>query len=361
MLSTACRRFVPSSGRRNLVSSISSFPRSEVNDAQRCTELYAYSTGELCRLRTNCKRSPIDGTVFNFLRDCGILRPFRGCRAGRALKSRNHVGSLKIQPLHPSRRLCIPKQSRPPLLSRHITPVRHAPVPDRQNSREFGPSVALANMMSLGPKIDKLRCFANDNKPDLISLTETGIYDDTAADHLHLPGYNLCLKNRKSGVHRGVGLNINNTIKYKALIDLYHPELEVLWAHLRLVRLPRGFPCVVSGTVYNTLYPGGASDAAMIGYLISSLTTIEGRFPGCGIILSGDFNRLNINRLQTQFKLKQLVRVPTRGDRTLDLILANVPQVYNKDLVQTFPPFGLSDHVVAKLHAQHQQSPLYHP
>ena len=146
-----------------------------------------------------------------------------------------------------------------------------------------------------------------------------------------------------------MGLYINNTIKYKALTDLYHPELEVLWAHLRPVRLPRGFPCVVSGTVYHTLYPDGASDAAMIDYLITSLTTIEGRFPGCGIILSGDFNRLNINRLLTQFKLKQLVRVPTRGDQTLDLILTNMPQVYNEDLVQTFPPFGLSDHVVVLL------------
>ena len=247
-------------------------------------------------------------------------------------------------------RTCIPKPSQRPLLSRHITPVPHAPVPDRQNNREFGTSVALANMMSLGPKIDELRCFANDNKPDLISLTEIWIYDDTAAEHhLHLPGYNLCLKNRKSGVHGGVGLYINNTIKYKALTDLYHPELEVLWAHLRPVRLPRGFPCVVSGTVYHTLYPDGASDAAMIDYLITSLTTIEGRFPGCGIILSGDFNRLKINRLLTKFKLKQLVRVPTRGDQTLDLILTNMSQVYNEDLVQTFPPFGLSDHVVVLL------------
>ena len=160
-------------------------------------------------------------------------------------------------------------------------------------------------MMSLGPKIDELRCFANDNNPDLISLTETWIYDDTAAEHhLHLPGYNLCLKNRKSGVHGGVGLYINNTIKYKALTDLYHPELEVVWAHLRPVRLPRGFPCIVSGTVYHTLYPNGSSDAAMMDYLISSLTTIEGRYPGCGILLSGVINRLNISRLQTQFKLK---------------------------------------------------------
>ena len=115
-------------------------------------------------------------------------------------KLRNHIGSLNIQSGFPCRQICIPNPPRPPPLSRHVIQVRHASVATRKNSREFGPSVVLANMMSLGPKIDELRCFANDNNPDLISLTETCIYDDTAAQHhLHLPGYNLCLKNRKSG------------------------------------------------------------------------------------------------------------------------------------------------------------------
>lgn len=72
----------------------------------------------------------------------------------------------------------------------------------------------------------------------------------------------------------------------------------------------------------------------MIDYLISSLTAIEGRYPGYGILLSGDFNRLNISRLQTEFTLKQLVRVPTSGNQTLHLILTNMPHVYNKDLEQ---------------------------
>ncbi|XP_068707894.1 uncharacterized protein [Montipora foliosa] len=87
----------------------------------------------------------------------------------------------------------------------------------------------------------------------------------------------------------------------------------------------------------------------MLDYLKSTLTTIEGLYPGCGILLTGDFNRLNISRLLLQFKLKQLVRVPTRGDSMLDLIITNMPQLYNKNQVLTFPPFGLSDHNVVLL------------
>ena len=88
----------------------------------------------------------------------------------------------------------------------------------------------------------------------------------------------------------------------------------------------------------------------MLTYLSTTLTTIESQYPGCGILLAGDFNRLNVSRLLTQFKMKQLVRSPTRGDRILDLVLTNLPQMYDKNGVEILPPFGLSDHNVVLLH-----------
>lgn len=166
-----------------------------------------------------------------------------------------------------SRRICIPNPSRRPRLSRHVASVRHAAMITHRISYRW-------------------------RKPESMV---TWLLNIISTFHL---------KNRRSGVHGGVGLNINNTMKYKALTDVYQHELEVLWAHLRHVWLPRGLPCIVLGTVYHTLYPDGASDAAMIDYLISSLTTIEGGYSGCGTPLSGDFNRLNISRLEIQLKLK---------------------------------------------------------
>ena len=139
MLPITFRRLVRSSGRQNLFSSISSFPLSEVNDVHHCDERYIYSPGELRRLGTIRKRSPIDGTSFNLLRDCGILRPFRGCRAGGALKFRNHIGSLNIQSVFPSRRVCIPNPPRPPPLSRHVIQVRHASVAMRKKVENLVP------------------------------------------------------------------------------------------------------------------------------------------------------------------------------------------------------------------------------
>ena len=115
----------------------------------------------------------------------------------------------------------------------------------KQLNKEFGPGIALANMMLLSLKINELRFFVDKKKPDLVSLTENWIYDSYACEnHLHISGYNLILKNRTVGIHGGVGLYINSKIKFKALTDLYHPNFEVLWAHLRPPRLPRGYPAL---------------------------------------------------------------------------------------------------------------------
>lgn len=152
--------------------------------------------------------------------------------------------------------------------------------------------------MFFGFKIDEFRCFVNDNKFDFILLMEIWIYDDMVVEYyFYFFGYNLCLKNCKFGVYGGVGFYINNIIKYKVLIDLYYFELEVFWVYFWLVWLLRGFFCVVLGIVYYILYFDGVSDVVMIDYFIILFIIIEGCFFGCGIILFGDFNWLNINWL----------------------------------------------------------------
>ena len=69
---------------------------------------------------------------------------------------------------------------------------------------------------------------------------------------------------------------------------------------------------------------------------------IESSFPTAAIIITGDFNRLNISHLKCQFQLKQLVNFPTRGETTLYLILTNLKDFYQ--VPTRLAPFGLSDH-----------------
>ena len=82
-------------------------------------------------------------------------------------------------------------------------------------------------------------------------------------------------------------------------------------------------------------------------YLLDTLSKIESSHPNCGILLAGDFNRRDVRQISNHFRLKQLVNFATRGDNTLDLILTNWSEYYQKPV--KFPPFGLSDHCTIKI------------
>jgi hypothetical protein len=206
---------------------------------------------------------------------------------------------------------------------------------------DFGPSVLLANTMSLLPKIDEVRCVIQEENPDLACFTETWLHDSIINDHLLVPGYNFTFKNRVSQSHGGVCLYVRSTIPCKRLPELEEPEMEVLWSHIRPTRLPRGTPCIIVGIIY---HPPSSDDKVMLHYLTTTLISVESFYPGCGILLAGDFNQLKIRRLLTQFKMKQLVHTPTRGNNILDLIITNMYQIYDHNSVHSIPPFGVSDH-----------------
>ena len=115
----------------------------------------------------------------------------------------------------------------------------------------------------------------------------------------------------------------------------------MLWARLRPARLPRGCNSIVVGTLYHL---PSASDPAIMEYLIKCLSTIASCYPNCSILIAWDFNRLQITRLRNNF---QMVHFPTRGRRTLDLILTNISDYYQDPIER--PLFGLSDHASIEL------------
>ncbi len=106
---------------------------------------------------------------------------------------------------------------------------------------------------------------------------------------IQIPGYFLLRRDRVSDSHGGVCIYISEQIHYEHLIDYQSVGEEVLWVKLRPNRLPRGISC------------------------------------NCGIMLVGDFKTASIQR---QCGLKQVVKLPTRGSKTLHIILTNLSQYY---------------------------------
>ena len=194
--------------------------------------------------------------------------------------------------------------------------------------------------MSLSPKIDELQEVAKQIDVDLICITETWLQSHIHDNVVEIYGYNIVRRDRYQGGHGGVCIYVKNAIKYELLSAFANNNHEVIWLKLKPVRLPRGIPCII---ICNLYHPPKGNDQDLINYLYESLTTIEARFTNCGIIILGDFNKLNLSRIKNSFKLSQIVKFPTRGPSSLDLILTNMKQFY--DELSKRPPFGLSDHV----------------
>ena len=216
------------------------------------------------------------------------------------------------------------------------------PVNSMYRSCHFVPSIILANVMSLSPKIDEIRLYVQDHVPDIMCVTETCIWlkDTVENSVINIRNYTLVRKDRIYAQHGGVGLYIKDTLPFTVLREYERDtSIEVLWCKLCPRRLPRGFSYIIVGVVY---HPPTADDQQMINYLINTLSEIESSIPNAAIILTGDCNRLNIAQVATQFHLKQLVKFQTRAERTLDLILTNLNKFYQAPTKD--PPFGLSDH-----------------
>ena len=200
------------------------------------------------------------------------------------------------------------------------------PVNPIYRSCHFVPSIILANVMSLSPKIVEIRLYVQDHVPDIMCFTETWLKDTVENSVIHIRNYTLVRKDRINAQHGGVCLYIKDTVPFTVLREYERDtSIEVLWCKSCPRRLPRGFSYIIVGVVY---HPPTADDQQMMNYLINTLSEIESSMPNAAIILTGDFNRLNIAQLATQFHLKQLVKSPTLAERTLDLILTNLNKFY---------------------------------
>ena len=194
------------------------------------------------------------------------------------------------------------------------------------NISEPVPSLMLSNKMSLAPKIDEVRHSVLQTDVDLACFTETWLTDFVHDNVIQIPGYNVVRRDRLIGQHGGVCLYVKESIPFEILSQYHNDQFEILWVKARPHKLPRGLSCIIIGSIY---HPLSANDRNMIDFLTEQLSLIESTYYDRGLILLGDFNNLyNCHRLNNHFSLKQLVKFPTRGRRTLDLILTNLAKFY---------------------------------
>ncbi len=91
--------------------------------------------------------------------------------------------------------------------------------------------------------------------------------------------------------------------------------------------LSRGFSSLIVAVIYHPHWTTGENDY-MREHLFQSLVRAKSTYLNCAIIIAGDFNRLNTSTIKKHFRLKQIVKKPTRKNAILDLILTNIHDYY---------------------------------
>ena len=79
-------------------------------------------------------------------------------------------------------------------------------------------------------------------------------------------------------------------------------------------------------------------------YLVNTTDSLRNKYPDSGLAILGDFNNFGAPNLLSGHNLKQVVRLPTRGSATLDLIITNLHTLYDKPCI--LAPLGSGDHSI---------------
>ena len=207
----------------------------------------------------------------------------------------------------------------------------------------FVPTLLLTNACHILNKKDELYAVIENNDIDVTIITESWLTSDTPTSNVSVGLHTTTFrKDRTSRAGGGVVAFVKNYLPNKHLTNLEIEDKEVLWLLLSPKRFPRPYSCIIVVGVY---FPPGKpifERTEMVDYLTDSLDTALLSYPNAGIIVDGDFNKMEINPLCRRFNLRKCVRSPTRGGNILDQILTNMCNVFNN--VQHLPALCNSDH-----------------
>ncbi|XP_072050129.1 uncharacterized protein [Amphiura filiformis] len=202
----------------------------------------------------------------------------------------------------------------------------------------------MTNAQSLGNKFEEAEVVLQLNNVDICVITETWFSSNIPENQLSIPSYNLFFKDRDSKRGGGVGIYVKDDIPATTFDKIKVPtELECIWVKVRPERLLRSVSSIAVCAVYITTK--SPHQNLLTDHLLSSVDFLRTKYPDIGILILGDFNRMNVNTILRGNDFKQLVDFPTRGDATLDLMLTSskLNEYYAKP--RPISPIGLSDHV----------------
>ena len=203
------------------------------------------------------------------------------------------------------------------------------------------PRVFLTNACCLTNKVEELEQVLALNRIDIAAVTESWLKSHKE-EISHLDLYRTFNKNRETGECGGVSVLIKNNIPCKVL-QVDTGNHEIIWLTLRPPWLPRNISNIILAVLY---YPPKTLASArddLIKHIINNVQQLQSKYANPGVMIMGDFNSLPVREFTTVLKLRQVVKIPTRGNNILDKILTNMHSLYKEPT--SLPALGGSDHL----------------
>ena len=193
------------------------------------------------------------------------------------------------------------------------------------------PSILLTNPQSLTNCFDEFVDVVHKYQPDVVVVSETWFSERRPARQFILEGYKMFNDDRE-GRGGGVAVYVRDALKpFEARLKA-PPELECVWVVVDQ-------KMVVCGLYHPPRAPTGP---LLMDQIVNSVLDIRMLNPGLAVAVAGDFNNLHQDRLCTGLEMTNLVQEPTHMNSTIDLVLTDRPQFYQKPLL--LPPVGQSRH-----------------
>lgn len=193
------------------------------------------------------------------------------------------------------------------------------------------PSILLTNPQSLTNCFEEFKEVVAHHNPDIVVVSETWFSETRPAVQHSLAGYKLFHDDRE-GRGGGVAVYAQERLNPQEVQLKAPPELECVWV------------AVDGRTVVCGLYhaPRAPTGPALMDQIVNSVVDIRTRNPSMVFAVAGDFNNLPHSRLCACLGLTNLVQEPTHLSSTIDLVLTDAPEAFERP--RLLPPIGRSKH-----------------
>ena len=202
------------------------------------------------------------------------------------------------------------------------------------------------NARSLINKMDEMKCYVYELKPDIVMITESWATEEIEDVVLKLDSYTIIRNDRTGKKGGGCIIYLNDCLRGIRNEDLtFMVDTETVWCDLKT----KGGKTLI-GVCYHSPSAGADQERALHDLLRRACDRKE------ATVICGDFNHMSIDwrtlqagaegesfvELVQDCFLTQHVDCPTRGDNILDLVLTSEENMIENLVVRE--PLGTSDH-----------------